>query len=78
MGSVLPVSPPMSGMPGSFFIYLTLMTSMKPLIMSSYHFQTHGLGRVMVTNAVVALGPSYACCTPGPSSTSVAMANGWD
>ena len=77
MGSILPVSPPIRNariLP----IYLTQMTLMKPLIMSSYHFQIHGLGRVMVTNAVVAYDSSNACCGPSLSGAGVAMADGWN
>ena len=46
---------------------------MKPSVMSSYHSQTQGLGKVMVTEAVVAFGPSNICCSLGPSGVNVAM-----
>ena len=32
----------------------------------------------MVTDAVVAYGPSNACCSPDPSRAGVVMADGWD
>ena len=51
---------------------------MKPLIMSSYHSQTCGPGKVMVTKAVVAFGPSDICCGPSLLGASVAMADGQD
>ena len=48
---------------------------MKLLIRSCYHFQTHALGKVMVTKAVVAYGPSDACCGPGLLRAGVEMAD---
>ena len=41
--------------------------------MSSCHSQTHGPGKVMVTEAVEAFGPSDIYCGLGPLVASVAM-----
>ena len=49
---------------------------MKLSTMSSYHFQTHSLGKGMVTEVLVAYGPSNTCCGPGLSRAGVAMADG--
>ena len=49
---------------------------MKPLMMSSYHSQTHGPGKVMVTEVVVAFGPSDVYYSLGPLGAGMAMVDG--
>ena len=51
---------------------------MKPSIMSSYHSQTHGLGKAILTEAVVVFGPSNVYYGLGPSGASVVMVDGWN
>ena len=46
--------------------------------MNSYHSQPHGLEKVMVTEAVVAFGPSDICCSPSLFGASMVMADGWN
>ena len=54
-------------------IYLTWTTLTKLLTMSSYHSQTHGPGKVMVTEAVEGFDLSNIYCSLGPLRDSVAM-----
>ena len=49
---------------------------MKLSITSSYHSQTQGLGKVMVTEVVVAFGPSDVYYSLRPPGASVAMVGG--
>ena len=49
---------------------------MKPSIMSSYYSQTHCLGKVMVTEVVVAFGHSNIYCSLSPFGVSMAMVDG--
>ena len=48
----------------------------KAIIMSSYHSQTHGLGKATVTEMVVAFGPSDIYCSLGPSGAGMVMVDG--
>ena len=57
-------------------IYQTWMTLRELLIMNSHCSQTHGLGKVMGTEALEAFGPSNVYCSLGPSGANVVMVDG--
>ena len=55
---------------------LTVMTSMNPSTLNSYHFQTCSLGMAMEAEVVVSPGASYIDCGSGPSEAGRATADG--